>query len=389
MKLAVVRQRYTPFGGAERFVDRALQSLAACGVDISLLTRSWEGAEAQGFRRVELNPPYSRFWGGRAARDRSFSEAVQAEISRGGYDIVQSHERIPGCTLFRAGDGLHAAWLRHRGRVLSPARRLAQRVSPYHRYVLSAERAMFGHPALRRVICNSRMVADEVQHWYGLPEDQIAVIQNGVDTAVYHPSLADQYRRPWREQMGIPQGAPLLLLVGSGFERKGVPTLLRAFAALRRHDAHLMIVGGDRRLAGVRKLAAGMGLADRVHITGPLRDVRPCYGAADAFVLPSLYDPCPNAALEALASGLPVVTSNTCGAQEWIRPGVNGWVVDALDVPAMTQALERLCELAAQPAARTAARAGVEALTLEAMAQRLLGLYAELGLTGNAAVAAQ
>ena len=111
MKIAIVRQRYNPFGGAERFVERALGALADEGAEVTLITRSWEGAPREGFKQITCDPPYSRLFGGRAARDRSFSAAAQLAMAKGGFDITQSHERIPGCMIFRAGDGVHAAWL--------------------------------------------------------------------------------------------------------------------------------------------------------------------------------------------------------------------------------------------------------------------------------------
>lgn len=383
MKLAIIRQRYNPYGGAERFVERALAALVDQGTEVTLVTRSWEGAPRQGFRQVICNPGYSRLFGGRAARDRSFAACARAEMEKGGYDLVQAHERIPGCTVFRAGDGVHAAWLEHRGRVLSPLQRLGQRLSPYHRYVLAAEAEMFAHPGLKAVICNSRMVADEVARHYGVPRDRLHVIYNGVDTAMFHPQLVAAYRTPTRAALGIPEAAPLLLFVGSGFERKGVPQLLAALAAQARDDAHLLVVGADRKLKAMQALAGKLGIGARVHFTGPQKDVRIYYGAADAFVLPTLYDPCPNAALEALACGLPLLTSTTCGAQEWVRPGENGWVVDALDAAGLAGRLEGLCGLAGDAAARRAARAAVEHLTLEAMAGRLLALYRDLGAAGS------
>ena len=375
MKIAIIRQRYNPYGGAERFVERALGALAGEGAEVTLITRNWQGAPQAGFRQITCDPPYSRLLGGRAARDRSFARAVQAELAQGGYDITQSHERIPGCMIFRAGDGVHAAWLQHRARQLGVVGRLGQRLSAYHRYVLTAERAMFAHPNLRAVICNSRMVADEIAAFYGVDRSKLVVIYNGVDTAAFHPGLAEAFRAETRRAAGIPQDAPLLLYVGSGFERKGVPQLLRAAAAMHRREAHLVIVGADRKLKAMQALAGKLGLGGRVHFTGPLKDVRPWYGAADGFVLPTLYDPCPNAALEALASGLPVVTTTTCGAQEWITPGKNGWVVDALDEPGLAAGLDDLAGLAGDFEARAAARAVAEPLTLPAMAERLLVLY--------------
>lgn len=379
MNIAIVRQRYNPYGGAERFVERALAALAAEGAAITLITRNWDGAPQQGFRQITCDPPYSRLFGGRTGRDRRFTACAQAAMAAGGFDITQAHERIPGCTIFRAGDGVHAAWLEARARVLSPLQRLAQRLSRYHRYVLGAERAMFAHPALRAVICNSQMVADEISRHYGVDDRKLHVIYNGVDTAVFHPRLADEFRSATRAQAAIPAAAPMLLFVGSGFERKGVPQLLRAAAGMRRADARLVIVGADRKLPTMRRLAGRLGLAGRVHFTGPLADVRPWYGAADGFVLPTLYDPGPNAALEALACGLPVVTSTTCGAREWIRPGTNGWVVDAVDEAGLAARLDDLAGLAGDAAGRAAARRSAEPLTLAAMAERLLALYRSLG----------
>ena len=378
MKIAIVRQRYNPFGGAERFVERALGALAGEGAEVTLITRNWDGAPREGFRQITCDPSYSRLLGGRAARDRSFAAAAQAEMARGGFDITQSHERIPGCMIFRAGDGVHAAWLDHRARILGPVQRVTQRWSPYHRYVLAAERAMFAHPALRAVICNSQMVADEVVRYYGVSRDKLQVIYNGVDTDAFHPGVAGEHRWATRSEAGIPNDVPVLLFVGSGFERKGVPQLLRAAARMQRADARIVIVGADRKLKAMQQLSEGLGLSRRVLFTGPLKDVRPWYGAADGFVLPTLYDPCPNAVLEALACGLPVVTSTTCGAQEWVRSGENGWVVDAVDINALAGRLDDLAGLAGNASARAAARAVAEPLTLPAMADRLLALYRTL-----------
>jgi len=78
-----------------------------------------------------------------------------------------------------------------------------------------------------------------------------------------------------------------------------------------------------------------LGIAARVRFVGGVSDVRPFLAAADAFVLPTLYDPFPNAVLEAMAAGLPVVTSTRCGAAEIVAEGETGFVRDALDIDAL------------------------------------------------------
>ncbi|MBV5276845.1 glycosyltransferase family 4 protein, partial [bacterium] len=173
--------------------------------------------------------------------------------------------------------------------------------------------------------------------------------------------------------------APLFLFVGNGFERKGVPQLLRAFSRMQRRDAWLLIVGGDRRLAAAQQLARRLGIAERVRFAGAQKDVKPFYGAADAFALPTLYDPFPNAALEALACGLPLLVSNSCGTAELIVEGSNGFVGDALDENALAGALDRLAENS--PILRQAARATAETLPLEAMSEKLMALYRQIGAT--------
>lgn len=378
MNIAIVRQRYNPYGGAERFVERALGALVQEGAEVTLITRSWDGAPAAGFAQITCDPPYSRLWGGRAARDASFARCAQQAMAEGGFDITQSHERIPGCRIFRAGDGVHAAWLEHRARARGGLTRWLDRLSGFHRYILAQERAMLTHPALARVICNSRLVAEEMQRYYGVPEEKLVLIENGVDLEHFHPRLAAAHRVELRGRLGIAAEAPLFLYVGGGFERKGVPRLLRAFAAMASQEAHLLVVGGDRSLKAMSRLADSLGIGERVVFTGPQKDVRPYYGAADAFVLPTLYDPMPNAALEALACGLPTITSSSCGIAARIRAGENGYVGDALDLPLLTRHLEALAAPGRAAAMRDAARASVEDLSLSAMAERLVALYRSL-----------
>ncbi len=382
-KIAIVRQRYNPFGGAERFVERALAALVAQGSDVTLITRHWAGESsgsgaASGLKTIICDPPASGLLSRRTARDKAFCTGVQAIMARERFDIVQSHERIPGCTIFRAGDGVHAAWLAHRARLLGPAGRLAQSLSPYHRYVLAAEKAMFEHPALRAVICNSQMVADEIEHFYGVDRKKLRVIYNGVDLEDFHPRLREIHRAKQRAIMGIGEDVPVLLYVGSGFERKGVPQLLQAFSLLESRDAHLIVVGADRKLKAMKKKAISLGIGRRVHFTGPVQDVRPYYGAADAFALPTIYDPGPNAALEAMACGLPMLTSQGCGAKEWIAEGQNGFVVDLHRPAQLAKKLSALVVLSSDEKAREVARQAVAKLNIAEMADALMMLYGNL-----------
>lgn len=367
MKLALIRQRYTPFGGAERFLERALTALGGDGLEVTVIARDWPGDAQIPFKRLLVRP----FSVGRAWRDAAFARAACREVARGGFDLVQSHERLPCCDIYRAGDGVHREWLIQRARRRGRLSSLLDRASPFHRRILAAERALFTSARLRAVICNSHMVRDEIVRHYGMAEARLPVIRNAVDSSQFHPGLRDAHRAEMRRLLSLDDSQPVFLCVGSGFERKGVDLLLEIWPQVA---ATLIVVGRDRDLAGYRKRAEG----SRVRFVGPQEDVRPWYGIADAFVLPTLYDPLPNAALEALACGLPVLTSTKCGAAELIRPGVNGDVADALDRPAWIAMLNAWRDPARCRVAAPNACQSVQHLTPDAMQTELHDLYARL-----------
>jgi UDP-glucose:(heptosyl)LPS alpha-1,3-glucosyltransferase len=371
VELGIVRQRYTPYGGAERFVADALVALRRENVTLTLYTRAWPGRKGA-YTPVICDP----FYLGNVWRDWSFARSVRAAWTSHRPDLIQSHERIAGCDVFRAGDGVHQVWLEQRARGMSPLSRLGLALNPYHRYTLRAEARLFADPGLRAVICNSRLVRDQIRDRFGVPEANLHVIYNAVDCARFSPMLA-KWRAAARNEYKLPAEATVFVLVGSGYDRKGVAQALQALAQLPR-DSWLVVVGKEKHPARYQALAKQFGVLDRVHFAGPKKDVAPLLGAADAFVLPTLYDPMPNACLEAMASGLPVITSNQCGAAELLTAHAAGMVCDAQDVPALAAAMTQLLDPALRMALGAHARQAVLPFTAEIMAARLVGLYRNL-----------
>ena len=372
LRLAIVRQRYTPYGGAERFVERALDALAARGVQLTLVTRRWPGAADPRITPLVVDPPYF----GRTWRDASFARAACAALAQHRDTLVQSHERIACCDLYRAGDGVHAVWVDERLRGGTASERLAVATSPYHRYVMNAERRMFASARLKAVICISRMVQGEIHERFGLPLERLPVIYNAIDPAVFNPGLAaarDETRARW----GVPREACVFLLVGSEYARKGVGRALEALARVPA-PAHLVVVGRDRHPGRYAALARRLRVAARVTFAGPQKDPRPFYGMADAFVLPTLYDALSNAVLEGLACGLPVITSDRCGAGELVRDGGAGFVTGARDIDAIAAAMQALLHDGVRVEKSARASAVMADLTPAAMAARLVALYERL-----------
>lgn len=387
MKIALVRARYNPFGGAERFVARALGALAAERhepPEVAVLARRWQDAEAasppdglQAIRFVRCDP----FYIGSVWRDASFATAVRARLRKESFDLVQSHERIAGLPIYRAGDGVHASWLERRARAIDgPTARVrwSTTLNPHHRYLVRTEREMFEHPDLRAVICNSTMVRREIAERFAIAGDRLVLVRNGVDLDRFHPDARDAYRHAMRTAWSIAPGARVFVLVGSGFERKGVRQAMTALRGV--DDAVLVIVGHDKHRSRYEEVAARLEVASRVRFVGPVTDPLPYYAMADLFLLPTIYDPFPNAALEALACGLPTITTDACGAGELIEEGVNGWIVPSGTTEPLRETMQEAVRLDAARlhSMSQAARRAAEPHSLTALSASLLSLYRSL-----------
>ncbi len=259
-------------------------------------------------------------------------------------------------------------------------------LSPFHAYMKRAERKVLQHERLRAVICNSQMVKREILDHFDIDADKLHVIYNGVDTEKFNANLR-QHRRTVRRELGIPEEATAFIFVGSGFERKG---LAQAIAALARTstartlpdahpiDAHLIVVGRDRRQASYQRLASREKVGRRVHFLGVREDLGPYYGAADALLLPTLYEPFGLVVLEAMATALPVITSTKCGAAELLVEGESGYVHDALDIESLAASMQRLGDRRRCGQMGLKARRTAERHTLDVIRSELTQLYKEL-----------
>jgi len=192
------------------------------------------------------------------------------------------------------------------------------------------EGKIFRNDNRRLFVTNSQLVKDQIIEYFHVPEERIKVIYNGVDSNVFNPGVK-AYRDEMRREHRIDDKDLVVLFVSNNWERKGLATIIEAISRTGNEQIRLLAVGrGNARryssLAGKNKINAG-----QIIFTGRTGDVEKFYGMADIFVLPSRYEPFANVCLEAMACGLPVITTKTNGASELIRGGENGFLLEAWD----------------------------------------------------------
>ena len=256
------------------------------------------------------------------------AEAVEAELGRLSLDVI--HDMGVGwrCHLFHSHDGSR---LPSGNRSLDGCppglgrgSALLTRVLPRYREFRRLMARQFATNSL--VLALSQMVARDYEHYHHVPRERIRLVYNGVDIERFSPDHRAAHRQQTRARLGVGDDEVLFLFVGHDFARKGLATAIRAMGHLRadRRPVRMAVVGG-KPLSPYVRLAARCGVRSEVAFAGSVADPIPFYAAADAYVLPTFYDPCSLGVLEAAASGLPCITTPFNG--ELLTDGCDGYLL--------------------------------------------------------------
>jgi UDP-glucose:(heptosyl)LPS alpha-1,3-glucosyltransferase len=326
MKVAMIRKRYTDFGGAERYTAALARYLVTAGHEVHIFANEWNaekggwGDDGIFFHRVPILKGLS------VLEVISFAINVRRLLKRNRFDLIHSFERTLCQDVYRAGDGCHREWLIQRKKIDQWPKRILNRLNPLHVTLLAIEKKIFSEGASRMIIANSERGKREIMHHYGVPPEKIKVLYNPVDAGRYTVNNPEESRILLRESLAIPLTDKVLIFVGSGFRRKGLRAAMEALSELD-STIRLIVVGKDR-VRPYRKLARKLRIERRVYFTGPVVYTEQYYNASDLFVFPTIYEPFSNVCLEAMAAGLPVVTSRINGASEVITDHRNGFIVE-------------------------------------------------------------
>ena len=354
MRIAMLVRRFDPAGGGtERDFASAARSLSRAGHDVRIYAAranvtAWEGITV----RV-LPVPHP----GRSLEVIAFGLLAARMGRRDGAQLTISFGRTVDNDLIRCEGGAHAAYLEAARQWERLAARAARAISPYHAAQCRLEAIGFRSSKLRRVLSISRMVGDDLERRFALPDSKVETLYNGVDRAllskVSDPRLSEEIRR----RLAIDPTTRVALFIGNGFGRKGLAQLIEAMA-IAGGTACLMVAGEDRAAGHYRKLAERRGLGRRVIFLGKRNDVPDLLAAADIVALPSLFEAFGNVVLEGMAAGLPVLTSARCGAAEILPPQMHPFVVrDPLNPSEIASRLTGLFDASRElgPIARAAA----------------------------------
>jgi UDP-glucose:(heptosyl)LPS alpha-1,3-glucosyltransferase len=313
MKLAVVHKTYGSLGGTEGVMSGLVQGLAERGHDLDVFVASDRSAPDDRLRIQVL-----RLWGRRAGGLPTLSLMLTAvlRVRSPRYDRVLHFGRTGPAGIYRAGGGCHRAWF---GVLLSrasgPWARLRLRLSLGHWLRLWHERRAVLSEHTTFVVPSQQARQQLVDH-YGPMANKVRVIHNGVDTARFSASACAQLRTEARQHWGLADAEVCILFFGSDPWRKGLDRLLHAFALLRAaspQPVRLLVLGSARRPAWALRLAEQLGLGESVIFGAVEQRPERAYAASDLLALPTRHDPFANVTLEALACGLPVVTTSCNG----------------------------------------------------------------------------
>ncbi len=330
MKIAFLKSDLTKSGGLEKYCFALARECMKRGHDIVILTtQSIEKAPYI----IELGKklPIS------CVHLLYFDLLCRKWLKKNRVDAVFGFDRnFCPQDFYRAGNGVHAAYLDERKKTSSLFKKISFSLNPLHHLILAMEKSTFESSKLRSLFTNSYMVKEEVLRYYPkVAKEKIAVIHNGVEWSKLHVPFEESLggREKFCKTLNLDPSRYQFLFIGHEYTRKGLHLLLQAASNLPKDAFELSVVGKERHMKQFEELSRKLNLQQNVHFFGPQKSTTIFYQAADCMVIPSLYDPFANVTMEALAMGLYVISSAKNGGSEVIHSEDEGMIFHNVEDP--------------------------------------------------------
>jgi UDP-glucose:(heptosyl)LPS alpha-1,3-glucosyltransferase len=317
-------------GGCETYIASLARRLALDGNEIHVYARRWDASAlpaAAHYHRIVL-PACPRF-----LRPWFFAAACQRELAANPGVVAVGFDKLPGLDVLYPQGGLYAATaehnlLKYRSRLLRGVLRLCKTFDPAHQSFRALERRQYLAQPRPLIVAISELVRAHFHRHFGLDSADLRLVRLATDPERFEAHDRPRRRVEWREKWGAAPNDAVALFAGMNYRLKGLEPLLHAVRRLHRDRPFVLLVVGSPKTAEWERLSRRLGVADRVRFAGYCNDMRNAYFAADFLVHPTFYDPCSNVVLEAMACGLPVVTSRYNGACELLHSSQEGYVID-------------------------------------------------------------
>ncbi|MEZ4525963.1 MAG: glycosyltransferase family 4 protein [Desulfobacterales bacterium] len=335
MKIALVSHKYGfGMGGLERDTVLLSRELLKAGHEVHIYANRREdvmpGITFHQVPMLRISSP---------GKNLSFAWSAKRMLAGTDFDIVQAMDRILHQDIFRVSDGITPVQMMHR--YPHPLIRRIFAATPRRLALKWLEEKIFIQGGARMILAISQMIKQEIITHYGMEPERIAVICSGIDTSVFHPGVKDKYRKSIRDMYSIRDDEILLLFISNDHRRKNLAAVLEAMQLLE-DKKYRLLVAGSGEIGPYQKKAAKCKIEGQVGFLGHRPRMERYFAAADLFVFPTHYDAFGNVCLEAMACGLPVIVSDTCGAAELIQQGKNGFVLEKNRPAQLAESIYRL-----------------------------------------------
>ncbi len=375
-------------GGCETYIGDLARRLVADGHEVHLYACRWDSAALPAELHchalaVPRGPRFLRPW--------RFGRACERALRGAGHDVSLGFDKTWGQDVLYPQGGLHAASAAHNLRKHGnpTVRRLAGLVKALdvaHWSFTLLERRQYLGARRPLVVVNSEWVRDHFGRYLGVSPHSVRVVRSAIDPDRFVEHDRPKRRVEGRERWGIRPEETVALFAAMNYRLKGLEPLLHAVSLLPAAAPFRLLVVGNPRTARYERLARRLGVERRVLFAGHCADMRNGYFACDFLVHPTFYDPCSLVVLEALACGLPIVTTHYNGASELLSPPAEGYVVgNPHEHTRLAWAMTQLLDTGRRAACTQAARRAAAAWTFEDHYRQLLQVLAEAAARRRAA----
>ena len=317
-------------GGCETYISSLARRLAADGHQIHLYACNWDPDALPATLHYHRLPQPR---GPRFLRPWRFGAACATALSTARHDVSIGFDKTWGQDILYPQGGLHAASAeynlhKYANPVMRGLARLVKACDLAHRSYNALERHQYAGRQRPLVIAISDMVSRHFQRYFGHAGRRAARGAVRIDPQRFAGPDRPRQRSEWRQELGIEPQETVGLFIAMNYRLKGLEPLLHAVGRLPWVHPFRLVVAGHPKTGAYERLARKLGVAERICFVGPRRDIERCYFGADFLVHPTFYDPCSLVVLEALACGLPVITTRFNGASELLNPPREGYVLD-------------------------------------------------------------